>query len=245
VAGEEVDPVGLHEVFLMTHEWPYQSYLKVGRMQPPYGTRLDDHTAPVRRLLGLDPSRPSTYVSGVEIGAAPNYPYLNAAVFRLDAGQYDFYPDNGTGFSGVAGWRDLAWGGGGSFWVSQSDLEDRTMGGLTWYLNPWRWLENLPLTYLGEVDLVHLEPADAGRTIQQLVAFHELDWAVKSGLYVRFRYDFEDPDLDVEDDHAHRLNLQLDLFPYKFTEIQLVGRYLLPVSGANDIDFLMTLRAWY
>jgi hypothetical protein len=246
VNGRDVEYFGLHETFIMTHEWPGNSYLKAGRFQPPFGTRLDDHTSPVRRLLGLDPSRPSTYVTGVEVGAAINYPYLNVAAFQLDAGQYGFFnPDHGTAISGVAGWRDLAWGLGGSGYMSASDSEDRQMAGLTWYLNPWRWWPSFPVTYLGEVDVVHLTPFPTRRTVQQIVAFHEIDWRFMVGALLRFHYDYADPDLDIADDHWQRFVLQLDLFPLRWFEIQLAGRFLFPALGDAGGDFMGILRGWY
>ena len=77
------------------------------------------------------------------------------------------------------------------------------------------------------------------------MAFHELDFALIAGMNLRIRYDFEDPDLDVRDDAYHRLNFQVDIFPIRFTELQLVGRVLLPDAGVTDGDFLAILRFWY
>jgi hypothetical protein len=245
VGGEEIDPVGLHETFVMTHEWPGNSYLKGGRFIPPFGTRLDDHTAPVRRQLGFDPGRPSSYVSGLELGADLNYPYLNVAVFQPGAGQTAILPaGDGTGVSGVGGWRDLAWGLGGSGYYADTPDERRTMLGVNGYLNPWRLSADIPLTYLFEADWVSLRPATTSREIQQIAGFHELDWALMPGLGLRLRHDYFDPDLDVVDDHLNRLSLQADIFPYRFFALQLVGRLGMPARFPTTGDFIVILRAW-
>jgi len=244
VAGEEVSLWGLHEAFLMTHEWPFNSYAKVGRFQPQFGWRLDDHTAFVRRNLGFDPSRPDSWGSGAEVGFNANYPYFSAAVFQLNAGQHDFLPDEGTGFSANAGWRDLSWGAGTSAYHSNSPDEVRTMVGGSWYFNPWRFWPRFPFTYMGEVDWIQLRNTGDSAPTQQVALFHELDWAPLNGVNLRFRYDFFDPDVDVRNDHEHRLNLQMDFHPFRFTELQTVLVHRLPTQGTASTDFLTILRFW-
>jgi len=245
IAGENVDLIGLHEAFVMTHEWPMNTYLKVGRFMPQYGTRLDDHTAYVRRNLGFDPSRPSAWVSGVEAGFTANYPYVSVSVFKLDAGQHDFFPTGtGEGVSATAGWRDLIWSVGGSFYKSGSPEENRLMVGASWSFNPWRFWPRFPFTYLGEVDWVSLETAVSGQTARQLAAFHELDWLPFNGVDFRLRYDYFDPNLDLRDDHEHRLNAQVDFHPFRYLEFQFVLREHLPAVGQNATDFLTILHAW-
>jgi hypothetical protein len=243
VAGEELDLFGLHEAFVMTHEWPFNSYLKVGRFSPQFGTRLDDHTAFVRRNLGLDHSRPSAWVSGAELGFNANYPYAAVGVFRTGAGQHAFWPEEGgEGVSAVLGWRELAWGAGLSGWASGSPIENRQMLGATWYLNPWRLWPAVPLTYLGELDWVSVDRGEG--VVQQLAAFHELDWLILNGVNLRLRYDFFDANIAARDDHQHRLNVQMDFFPVRFLELQAVLRQSFAPAAESESEILLIGRGW-
>jgi hypothetical protein len=243
VGGETVDRFGFHEAFVMSGEWPGNSYIKVGRFLPPFGTRLDDHTAFVRRDLGLDQGRPSSYVSGVEIGLAPNYPYANIAVFETGLSQHALTGDGELGVSGVAGWRDLGWSLGASAYHT-GGAESRTMLGATFSFNPWFYAARLPLTYLGEVDWVALGGQPGDRTVNQVVAFHELDYTIRDGVLARLRHDFIDPDTEVVDDHINRVSLQFDIWPVRHVGFQLVGRLQVPSFAAPSPDFLAMFRAW-
>ena len=119
------------------------------------------------------------------------------------------------------------------------------MVGANWSLNPWQLWYRVPLTYLGEVDFVELTPTQRSRDIHQLVAFHELDWRFFPGAQLRLRYDFSDPDLEVDDDATHRLNLGVDLFPYRYVELQTIARLAMPELGSALADFMLILRSWY
>lgn len=102
------------EAFELLHEAPFQAYAKAGRFVPSFGLRLDDHTSRVRRSFELDGSLPESRVTGVEIGAAPNYPFVNASWFRMPArnrvpASWDITDvDDGWESAVNAGWRDTA-----------------------------------------------------------------------------------------------------------------------------------------
>lgn len=244
VDGEDIDAIGLHEAFLMTHEWPLNAYLKVGRFYPRYGTRLDDHTAFVRRQLGFDHTRPSTWVSGVEAGFNSNYPYLAVSAFRLGAGQHGFWPDEGEGFSAVAGWRDLGWGLDLSGFRAESSLEKRSMVGVSGYFNPWRFSPHVPVTLLVEVDFVALESQDGSITNNQLASFIEISWMPLNGTMIRLRHDFFDPDMDLPRDYTHALTTALDLSLIRHAILQTVVKCTVPTVGDTYTDILFMIRGW-
>mgnify|MGYP007130733424 CR=1 FL=1 len=80
------------------------------------------HTAPVRQYFEQDLSKKYATVIGAEAGFMANYPYLTVSAFTNNGGRpvgdnnqnYVINPQGfGTAVNG--GWRDLAWGLGGSF----------------------------------------------------------------------------------------------------------------------------------
>jgi hypothetical protein len=75
------------DAWAMVHQLPYMGYVRAGRFVPAFGTRTEDHTSPIRRDFGLDLSSRFARVTGVEVGAAPNYPILQASLFRPNAAE--------------------------------------------------------------------------------------------------------------------------------------------------------------
>jgi len=97
----------VREVFAMVDRLPYNGYLKFGKFMPPYGHRLEDHTAYIRKELFVDQSNPVSYVSGVEIGGDPLVFYGRFAYFNEDIRPADTTHATSTVFSGVLGWQGL------------------------------------------------------------------------------------------------------------------------------------------
>ncbi|MEK7850531.1 MAG: hypothetical protein AAB275_01490, partial [Deltaproteobacteria bacterium] len=74
----------VREEFLMLKDFPYNSYIKAGKFIPPYGLRLDDHTAFIRTKIAFDHSQPGSYVSGYEVGAEPVLLFARLSQFNAD-----------------------------------------------------------------------------------------------------------------------------------------------------------------
>ena len=135
----------LREGFLLLHEAPYRAYLKAGRFVPSFGLRLDDHTSFIRRQFELDGSLPEARVTGVEVGAAPNFPYVNLSWFRTNPkaeppDAFDTF-DVGAGSGGALnlGFREVGWGVGASAMIrhrSRLDEGDARLYGVYWRPTP-------------------------------------------------------------------------------------------------------------
>lgn len=243
----------LREAFLLVHELPYQAYAKVGRFVPAYGLRLEDHTAFIRRELELDGSLQEARVSGVEFGAAPNYPYVNWSIFRSASRQRqpDAWNvtdvDDGFGTALNLGWRGLAWSLGGSYLRRDRPLEeggDLTAFSLQASLNPWRRFPRLPLTWQGEVDFGRRQ-SRSGRDLSFFVSYQSLDWLLGNGVnWLVVAHDFMDPDRDVIDDEAHRLQTGLQVTPIPGVTLDARLRTLVPSAGGSDSDLFLQLRLW-
>lgn len=245
---------------LMLHQLPYMSYLRVGRFIPPFGTRLDDHTSFIRRENELDGALLHSRVVGAEVGMAPNYPYLHAAVFRpngkdlLDAGDPKneeippFLGVDGWGAALSAGWRDLGWSLGASGMLRSRDLKDggdTSTLGLVGSYNPWFYNDKVPLTLMGEYNVGYRQREGSGAEALYQAAYAELDWLPVNGLNLRLKYDFTDPDGEVGEDHIHRGGTGFDW--YVVPNVALTGQVRLAVpAGGGELspDGLFILRGW-
>jgi hypothetical protein len=241
------------EAFVMTHEWPYASYLKAGRFVPSFGLRLDDHTNRIRREFELDGALPESRVTGVEIGAAPNYPFIQASYFRMTS-KYEvpdawdiFAHDEGWGWAVNAGFRELGWSVGGSAMVRRRPLEeggDTDTYSLYGVWNPWFYWKSVPLTFQGEVDLGSYQ-SKSGRDADHLVYYGEVDWAARNGLNFLLAYDWADPDRDVVDDHAGRLQVGAQIAIYPGVSVDARARGLLLPGGGDGADVFTQLHIWF
>ncbi len=241
--------LAVRDLWLMTHEWPLLSHLRVGRFLPAYGTRIADHTAYIRRAFGMSQEDPANRVIGAEIGFAANYPYVTASAFvpsTLDASN-PLEPGEGKGAALSAGWRDLGWSVGGSLMARRRPLStggDTTDASLQWSFNPWFYSAPLPLTLLGEVDVGWYERPHSGTSAAQVAWYHQLAWTALNGVVARLRYDVWDPDVDVVDDDIHRPGVGLDLTIVPGLTLGTDARVGLPAGGQASADLFIQLHGW-
>jgi hypothetical protein len=240
------------EAFLLLHQAPYQAYLKAGRFTPAYGLRLDDHTSFIRRSFELDGSLPETRVTGVEAGAAPNYPFINFSWFKITSqfrspDSFDIFDlDSGWGTALNIGYRELGWSAGGSMLLKRRPLDeggDLTAAGFYAIINPWYYRSWLPLTYQVELDLGKYSRA-SGNNAKQNIFYQELDWYAANGINVLLTHDFADPDREVIDDHSHRVSGGIQITPYPGFTIDTRIRSLFPAGGKTDSDLFIQFHIW-
>jgi len=242
----------LREGFVLFHEAPYQAYLKAGRFVPSFGLRLDDHTSFIRRQFELDSSLPETRVTGVEVGAAPNFPYVNLSWFRSKAkgvvpDAFDpFDVDAGSGGALNVGWRDVKWGVGASAMIrhrSRLDGGDARVYGVYVAANPYAYSRKLPFTYQAEADHGIRERL-SGEETSANAFYQELDWLLGNGLNILIKHDWEDPDTEVKDDEATRMSLGFQFTPVPGVTLDTRGRMLWPAGGRSDVDLFVQLHLW-
>lgn len=241
----------VREVFGMVDRLPYNTYLKFGKFMPPFGHRLEDHTAYIRKELLVDQSNPVSYGSGVEIGVNPLVFYGRFAYLNEDLRPTDSSGATSTVYSGVFGWQGLWLQLGGSFlqvndnrtWGFASGLPaetrgDRTAFGAYGSVNLWR------LTWLFEYDFVKNDLAGGGGDFDEFVSFNELNLLAYKGATLKIRYETLDPNRDVGDDESTRYTAGLELHPFAFTELDFQYRY----SETPQQDYgqvLAMVHFWY
>ena len=132
-------------------------------------------------------------------------------------------------------------------------LRDLADGGDThaiafnWSLNPWTWIDWLPLTYLGEVVFGDYQRPVSGQRARRLAATHQLNWLAINGLNIRIRYDFADPDYEIRDDHYHSFSFggDLNLLPNFSIRGEFRWRHNPGEQRSNTTDGILFVRAWY
>lgn len=239
------------EVFGMVDNLPYNGHVKFGKFLPPYGHRLDDHTAFIRKELFVDQSNPVSYGSGVEIGANPVLVYARAAYLNEDVIPTSDTDATSALYSGVAGWQGLWLQLGGSYlrvndshaWGFATGLAPETRGDRTAYgvygsVDLWR------LTWLFEYDLVKNELAGDGADTEELISFNEVNLLVARGTTVKARYETLDPDRDLDDDEWSRSLVGVEFHPWPLTELDVQYRW----NETPDEDYgqvLLLVHLWY
>ena len=242
------------ELFAMVHELPFQSYAKAGRFVPSYGLKVDDHTNRIRREFELDGSLPESRVTGVEVGLAPNYPFLQASYFKMKSkyvvpDPWDLFDlDGGTGFAVNAGVRELGWSVGASALARRRSLDeggDTRTYGVYGVFNPWFYSKRVPITFITELDwgTYHRQ---SGNEAKHLVCYGEVDWLAANGLNVLFAYDWADPDRAVIDDHSTRYQLGAQLTPYPGVTLDGRVRVLqVATPTGNGADLFLQIHVWF
>lgn len=242
----------LREGMLILHEAPGNAYLKAGRFVPAFGLRLEDHTTMTRRTFEQDGSMPETRVTGVEVGANPNYPYLSASWFRSTSrtrvpAAFDIFDtDAANGMAVDLGVREMGWSAGGSVLVHRRDPVDG--GDATGYamygsLNPWFYDHGFPLTYQAEYDrgrFQRLSGLETGRA----AFYQQFDWRAGNGIDLLFEQDWADPDTEVKDDHAFRVGFGVQVTPIPGITVDMRARALFPATGQSGADLFTQVHFW-
>jgi len=182
-------------------------YLKAGRFYLPFGWRLQDQTAFVRQVSGINMSTPD---SGVELGLErPNW-----------SGQLDITkgPANVSSPSGYQVTAQLVrvqtlWRIGAAAAFTHATAGDRQTYGL------FAGLHTGPLVWLGEADLVRQAGFSNG-TRSQVPLLGEVDWALYRGNNLKLTYEFYDPELDVHHNQQTRWSVLYELTPIPFLQLR-------------------------
>ncbi len=246
---QEGTPYFLRNAFVMVHELPAMAYAKAGIFMPAFGTNIDDHTSPIRDFFNMDTSSSDDTVTGIEIGAAANYPFINASLFngnRPLGSAADI--DGGQGGAVNLGWRDLGWGVTAHGMVKRRPLESGgnvDAGGIGWSFNPFYYSNSIPLTYMGEFSAGHFQRAYTGSQTLRWAMYHELWWTLWNGVSVRAKADFGNRDVELQGSSEARYALGMDISPFPGLTLNVQGRYLKPALRKSGMDIFAHLHFWF
>jgi hypothetical protein len=202
-------------VMLTAGQW----YLKGGKLVLPFGTRLEDDSAFVREITGINFT---TADNGVELG------YIGSAW----SGQLSV--TNGTGGSGeVDDGKQVSariervqgrWRAGISGNSNHTDLGDRTMYGA------FGGLQTGPISWLAEYDRIDDDGFGAGH-LEQDVALLQAAIKLRKGHYLHLVAEMNRVD-ERDTDDRFRYSAVYEYFPWTFT--QLSAGYRRRDSNDND-----------
>jgi hypothetical protein len=217
------------EHYLMWRQGSIGSYARAGRFFAPYGLRLAEHTAYVRRFLGFNVLEETYNLSAGYIS--------DAWELHVTAFTHDFvrrYADVGqTGSGGAASYerrlgKRAAFGAQAK--VTIGEYEKRSTGGLVGKL----YLEGARLQLLAEADVVYQTFDDVDAPRGQLLAYLGATWFPFRGLMAQLAVERWDEDLEVKGVARSAVDAALQWFPTAHVELSLWGRIAVIGSGSDD-----------
>jgi hypothetical protein len=184
-----------------TSDW----YIKAGHFYLPFGWRLQDQTAFVRTVTGINMTTPD---NGVELGfERPNWSgQVDVTNGAANAG-------TGTGYqvTGNLVRVESIWRVGVSSAYTHADAGDRSMYGL------YAGVRTGPVTWLSEIDLVRQAGYPNG-TRTMIPALAEANWLICKGNNLKLTYEYSDPERGVPNNAQTRWSAVYELTPIPFLQ---------------------------
>ena len=182
-------------------------YFKGGQFYLPFGWRLQDQTAYVREVSGINMSTPE---QGVEMG------YEHGAwSAQLDLTNV---PASGAGSKAGRQWTSNVvyvqpvWRTGLSLSATQSEAGNRRVVG------PYAGVRTGPVAWLGEIDWVKDDGFPGGRTLSG--ALLEADWRIRRGHNLKLTAESFDPNRAVREDQQARYSVVYEFTPIPFLQFR-------------------------
>ena len=199
------------EAYLLLWSEQRTAYLKAGRFFLPYGLRLEDDSAFIRRFSGINFNSSD---DGLEGGLMRGPWSAHLAVSNGAAGGAE--TNSGKQLSLLTDLVFSAWRVGASANTNNGDTADRHMGNL------FAGLRTGIIAWLGEIDYFVDDGTDTGRR-KSHAGLLEANTEVARGHNLRLTYEYYDPNLEVEEDQRTRYSMVWEYTP--FQALQVRGGY--------------------
>lgn len=187
------------------HTW----YVKAGQMYLPYGLRLEDDSAFIRQVPGINMDTPDRGVeAGIEMGSWS----AQLAVTNGTAGTTE--NDQGKQFSGRAEFVKSLWRFGASYNVNDADAGERQLAGL------FAGLRTGPIAWLAEADYIEDEGFIDGKR-NQWTGLLEANWLISQGNNLKLSAEYFEPDDDLDEDEQTRWSAVWEYSPMQFLQLRL------------------------
>lgn len=210
--------------------------VKAGQFFLPFGWRLQDDTAFVRQVTGINFDTPD---NGVELGLELPKWSTQLAVTNGTAGAPD--ADSGKQLSLVSSYVASRWRVGASVNTNNADLGDREMYGV------FAGLRTGPIAWLAELDEVSDDlPGGGSRDMQ--VSLLEGNWRLAKGHNLKLSYEFFDPDDVADEDELERYSLIWEYSPIQFLQARIGWRAyngVPSVAATNRDEVFAELHAFF
>lgn len=202
------DPVE-REFYLRLSTSDGRYYVRGGQIFLPYGLRLQDDSAFIRQVPGINYNTPDI---GWEAGLEHKKWSAQFAVTRGTAGGPEI--DSGKQYSLRISYVTSKWRVGGSLNLNDAELGDRQMQ------NIFAGIRTGRVAWLAEIDLVIDDASSTGRR-ESLISLLEANISARQGHNVKITYEYYDPDRDVSEDERSRLSLVWEYFPMEFLQTRI------------------------
>jgi hypothetical protein len=190
------------------HKW----YVKAGQMYLPYGIRLEDDSAFIREVPGINFATPDR---GVEVGLELGPWSGQLAATNGTAGGPE--EDRGKQYSARLEYVQSIWRVGMSANFNDSDAGERKLGSV------FAGLRTGPISWLGEGGYIVDEGFVEGERKQQ-VGLLEANWLIAKGHNLKITGEYFEPDDDVGEDEKARYSVVYEHTPIQFMQIRLGAR---------------------
>jgi hypothetical protein len=211
---EQVSPSSINrEAYAMYWSKDHDWYVKAGQMYLPFGFRLQDQSALVQEITGINMTTPD---QGVEFGVERGHWDAQLAISNGTAGAAEV--DHGKQYSGQLIYVENFWRLGLAANINNAAAGNKTAGGL------FAGLRTGPISWLGQVDITDdkSQPVLAGR---QLATLLEANWRIAQGHNLKLTHEYLDPNRSVANDGQTRYSLVYELTPIQYLQIRSGFRY--------------------
>lgn len=211
-------------------------YFKAGRFFLPYGLRLEDDTAFIRTVPGINYFTPDT---GVETGLEMGSWSASFAITNGTAGAGEV--DTGKQYSLIASFTQPLWRAGASFNYNDVTGGDRMMQ------NIFGGLKTGPVSWLAEIDYIIDDGAPAGR-VKQYIGFLEANTLLTQGHILKLTYEHLDPDTNIDENERNRYSMLYEYYPMQFTQLTAGIRYndgIPQASNQNVKELFLQLHNYF
>ncbi len=175
-------------------------YLRAGKFFLPYGLRLEDDSAFIRQLSGINFSNAD---QGVEAGW--DWQSLSAQLALSNGSAGAAETDNDKQFSARLVWIKPEWRLGGSLNENPGEQASRRMA------NIFAAMQALTAQWLLEFD--RIEDRQPGSEVTRLILFAEVNRSLAAGHNLKLTHEWYDPDSDVDENERTRNSLVWEYMP--------------------------------
>ncbi len=183
-------------------------YVKAGQMYLPYGLRLEDDTAFIRQVPGINFFTPD---NGVELGLEAGPWTAQLAISNGTAGGPE--SDSGKQWSLRGEYVDAAWRLGSSYNFNDADIGERHLAAL------FAGLKSGPIVWLAEADYIE-DQGLIGGPRRQWAGLIEANWAPRRGHNLKATIERFDPDTDIAEDEQDRYSLIWEYTPIQYLQLR-------------------------
>jgi hypothetical protein len=207
---------GSREAFVLLQDTRRQLFLKAGRMLLPFGWRLWDDDAFIRRNTGFNFAAQDV---GVELAWRPGRTSVALSVTNGTGGAQENNREKEIAL--VASRMFARFRVGGSFATNDAPSARRNVGGV------FGGVLAGPLTVLGELDVID-DRFDGGIETNhgnERLAFVEANVQITNGVSVKLAYDWDDPYTDIAEDEREMFRIGVEPFLTQFLQVRAFFRY--------------------